>query len=802
MNWFHGFQRAIDAKFSVSGYKSIDFSYQKSDTGPNEVQRQEALKLQLSGTAMQTTINADIQQSSTGTKEENKSQIEVVNRHFKVKLGEFRTHFATQALMQYQDTLDGAEAEIMGEGHHLGVIVSNPKGYSKKEQLQGNQSQGPFVLRFRPVVSGSESVFVEGQLQRKGQDYSLDYVSGEIRFLNRVIRSEERIVVTYETENLLYKDQVWGLKYGYTLPETVLGLYYFNKKETQSQGFAVFDQGLGVYKWKSGEWDGSHELSWSRRTDLLETQEGLAFFSKGGYQVPSLSVTVEALTASETFAPVSGTGVSPGDYRVAATGEFLESAARYLFSAKTAAQHYGDTQQKETHLQAGTTQSWQDRVWQGSIRHEAVSSYGVSGNALQAYQRQTGEASVALPLWGFPFSERLQVERKSVSIGNVPSFKSLASESRLEVLSLNGWQNIGEATLRWQHEAPSRSVEEQVLRWTSAYTQTPQNHIQAVVEQRHQTAVFPTTLANISAAFSPVSQWQQDIKLGLENLKEIYNDTETAVAKWDVVYNTSIQPFSAYETRYTYKTQFKEVDRRGLYPYANQEFSWDNRLGLWGAQWSFQRRERSQSRNGFAAYPVVVAESQGVTKTNIARFQNRPFPQMTWSLQGEFEDSISETAGSTASVKKTRATRLKSDLAMQIEKHTGGLTADIEDRETLSGATTTSYQGKYGTYFQFNGMPSMLRCEMAFTHYRDNGVYESYTPALTYTFRPSSGFDFSFRYSLERIFRASGTVDSPSWDLAVKAEFGRLVLTGTVLQAQKVGVPERFEAYLKMSYVF
>lgn len=751
---------------------------------------------------MQTTINADIQQSSTGTKEENKSQIELKNRHFNVRFGEFRAQFANQALMQYQETLEGAEAEVMGFDHHVGVMVSTPKGYVKKEQFQGNDSQGPFVLHFRPVVPGSETVFVEGEIQVKGQGYTLDYSSGEIRFVSRVIRSEERVVVTYETENTLYKDQVWGLKYQYVRPDVTLGLFYLSKKETQSEGFVGLDQGLGLYQWTSGPWDAAHEFSWSKRLDQMGDSAGTALFTKGAYQSPSMSVTVEALTASDRFMPVSGTAVSPGDYRYAVTGEWREPLATYRAAAKTGRQHYGDTEQRETFFQAGTTQSWADVVWQASARHEDLSEQHVSGNTFQAYQRQTGEGGVAMPLFGFPFSERVKVERKAVSIGTMPSFKSLESQSRVEVMALDAWQNIGEATLRWQQEAPSRSVETQVLRWTSSYAHSPRNHVQAVAEQRYQTGRFPTTLANISAGMSPVSEWDQEVKLSLENLKELYNEVPADVAKWDLAYHTTYRPFAAYETRYAYKTQFKDVDRRGLYPYENQEFSWDNRWTLWGAQVSVQRRERLQSRSGFDAYPTVVAESNGHTKTTIARFQNRPFPRMTWSMQGEWEDAASQTAGDTAEDERSLAKRMKSELVMQIDRHAGGLTVDIEDRETLEGTATSLYQGKYGTYFQFNGMPSTLRCELSFTQYRDSSAYESYTPALTYTFRPSSGLDLSVKYSLERIFSETGTADNPSWDVALKAELGRLVLTGTVVHAQKVGVPERFEAYLKMSYVF
>ncbi len=804
-DWFSAFRKETDARFSVSGYKRIDFSYQKSESGPSEIQRQEFLKLQMSGTVMQTTVNADIQQSSFGTGDDNKSQIEVLNKHFRVKLGEFRASFAAHELMQYTETLDGAEASLMGDGHYLGVVISNPKGHAKKEQFQGNHSQGPFVLQFRPVVPDSESVLLEGVVQKKGQDYTIDYSSGEIRFVSRLIRSEERVVVGYETENLLYKDQVWGVNYGYTWPDSNFGLYYLHKKETQNQGFQLLEQGLGVYQWQSGSWSGVHEGSWSNRVEqVLGSHHGWAFFNKGNYQTPSMSVTVEGLTASDTFVPVSGTGVSPGDYRYALSGMLRDTGARYSLLARQRRQRYGEIQQLETFLQSGTTQQWQDMEWRLGMTHELLSESDAMGAATQAYQRQTGETSLLLPIWGLPFSERIQVERKSVSVGASPSFKSLQSQSRLEIGHVDAWQNIAEATLRWQKSAAAtESIEERVFRWTSAYSHSPQNHIQAVAEQRYQTDVFPTTLANMSVAVSPFSEWQQDLKLSLENLKEVYNEREAQVAKWDFVYNTTLRPLSFYETRYTYKTQLKDVDRSGVYPYANHEFSWDNRLSALGAQMSLQRRERSQERHRFDQYPLVIPESSGLTKTTIARFQNRPFPKVTWSLQGEWEDARTETWSIQNSDEQLiRMQRLKSDIAMQIDRHTGGMTVDIEERVAVVGGSDALYQGRYGTYFQFNWLPSTLRFDVAFTHYRDSDSYESYTPSLRYTFRPSSVFDFSVHYSLERIFRSSGIVDNPSWDMSVKAELGRFVLSGTVLQSLKVGSPERFEAYLKMTYLF
>jgi hypothetical protein len=486
-DWFASFKRETGARFSVSGYKTIDFSYQKSDSEPNTIHRQESLKLQLSGSMMQTTVNADIQQSSTGTREENKSQIELKHDNFWVKLGEFRTSFANKSLMQYTDALDGAEAKIMTGQHHLGMIVSNPKGFAKKEQFQGNQSQGPFTVQFRPVVPGSETVFLEGVLQKKGQDYSMDYSTGEIRFLSRLIRSEERLEVRYETENLLYKDQVWGLNYGYESELSSFGLYYLNKKETQTQGFLRLEQGLGDYRWRVGDWHAAHELSWSRRqAQADEALSGLAFFSQGGYETPSVSVTIEGLTASDAFSPVSGTAVSPGDYRYSIATAIRDGAKTYTGLARERKQGYGLTWQQETFLQSGFVEKNADSDWRLGMTHEVLSDVDSLGNAVSAYQRQTGDVAFSTPVLGAPFSERVRVVRKAVSIGTSPSFKSLETESRWAFLTANSWQTIGEATLRWRHEAPTKSIEEQVFRWTSSYSHSSRNHIQAVAEQRYQ----------------------------------------------------------------------------------------------------------------------------------------------------------------------------------------------------------------------------------------------------------------------------------------------------------------------------
>jgi len=55
---------------------------------------------------------------------------------------------------------------------------------AKTDQLLGDSTPGPFYLTFRPVVSGSELVLINGVLQARNTAYTLDYTTGRLLFSN------------------------------------------------------------------------------------------------------------------------------------------------------------------------------------------------------------------------------------------------------------------------------------------------------------------------------------------------------------------------------------------------------------------------------------------------------------------------------------------------------------------------------------------------------------------------------------------------------------------------------------------
>ncbi len=89
-------------------------------------------------------------------------------------------------------------------GGLLRAFTSEDKGYTRNETFSGNDTPGPYFLRFTPVIDGSESVKVDEQPQQRGVDYRLDYQTGELWFdpiggSTKIIPSTSTISVSYQS---------------------------------------------------------------------------------------------------------------------------------------------------------------------------------------------------------------------------------------------------------------------------------------------------------------------------------------------------------------------------------------------------------------------------------------------------------------------------------------------------------------------------------------------------------------------------------------------------------------------------
>lgn len=107
---------------------------------------------------------------------------------------------SSNPLVGFNRTLKGATAQAQWGNSRMRYIRSETKAAARTIQIQGNDSPGPYYLQGSQIVDGSERVQVDGVEKRRGEDYTIDYFGGILRFRDgTIIPRTSTIVVTYET---------------------------------------------------------------------------------------------------------------------------------------------------------------------------------------------------------------------------------------------------------------------------------------------------------------------------------------------------------------------------------------------------------------------------------------------------------------------------------------------------------------------------------------------------------------------------------------------------------------------------
>jgi hypothetical protein len=103
-------------------------------------------------------------------------------------------------LVGFNRTLKGASATATWGRNRFRYITSETKAAARTITISGNDSPGPYYLQGSQIVDGSERVQVDGVEKRRGDDYTIDYFGGILRFRDgMIIPRTSTIVVTYET---------------------------------------------------------------------------------------------------------------------------------------------------------------------------------------------------------------------------------------------------------------------------------------------------------------------------------------------------------------------------------------------------------------------------------------------------------------------------------------------------------------------------------------------------------------------------------------------------------------------------
>ncbi len=160
--------------------------------------------------------------------------------------GDYELRRPKSYFINYFKKLQGAtfsnKLEV-GEGGTLStdasIAISRGK-FARNNILQQEGNQGPYRLqgnageRFIIVLAGTEKVFLDGKLMKRGieEDYIIDYNRGEVTFTNkRLITKDSRIIVEFEYSDQNFNRTLYAVNTEYAVGGLKLHFNLFNEQD-------------------------------------------------------------------------------------------------------------------------------------------------------------------------------------------------------------------------------------------------------------------------------------------------------------------------------------------------------------------------------------------------------------------------------------------------------------------------------------------------------------------------------------------------------------------------------------------
>ncbi len=154
--------------------------------------------------------------------------------YFKKSQGvEFETEFALDRNKVKENSMRIKTAAALSKGKYARNNIQGIEGNQGPYKLKGNEGE-TFII----VLAGSEKVFIDGKLIRRGEsyDYTINYNTGEITFTpNILITKDKRIVVEFEYSDKNYARALFFVNNEYKSKNLTLRLNAYSESDLKNQ---------------------------------------------------------------------------------------------------------------------------------------------------------------------------------------------------------------------------------------------------------------------------------------------------------------------------------------------------------------------------------------------------------------------------------------------------------------------------------------------------------------------------------------------------------------------------------------
>lgn len=657
----------------VKGAKSLSFT-SRSLEGSREgyspgLSREESLRLSVAGRANETEIEANLISTSVAGSNQNyqrddKVSILVKRASTEAYFGDFTADLNETEFATLNKVLSGVRLKGEYGLWNVKALYSSPKGQSRLARFYGDGTQGPYRLgAAQKVVVNSERLTVDGEPQRRGDDYTIDYDAGTVTFKRRTILPTIVVEVNFDDAASNYQHVTYALrptlnlspnaKLGATLINDADGLQGVTSVTTaetlpQSHYLVGVDGSLVT---DSGAYSG--ELAYSDlNPDLyagtLPSQRGKAYKLVVSQQLGTIGLTGALKKIDPEFAAISDPSPKQDLWQY---GGGVSYRPNSLFGAryKTDYQRYlqaGTSYRTELNSAGAglTPDNWPSLEYeysQTSDSNDPVSGASIS----RVITRKAGESNWRLG----PLSTSIKAAREEW-VNNSPS---------LEATNYNK-ANFGLATLGNDRLAMTSNVELEdreepsgarptKKRYVINLAATPNRALFTTLNLDHSddSALGATDVADLAYRVEASDYFRTDGKYSISSVTEDFATTE-AVSKQNGSLAFDLRPSRWLRFKYTFKPNFTKLLRLDRITYFNEQSQAEvnvvpNNYALIGL---LQKYGHAYAISKQAGPDYLIKENTADNASTLYSFKLAPLPYMSTELNYQLENGTTTTLSS------------------------------------------------------------------------------------------------------------------------------------------------------------
>jgi hypothetical protein len=585
--------------FIIKGSKTMTFSSRNIE-GTKEgfvpgVTREEALRLNISGRTDGVEVDANmISTSTTGTSQisqrDEKISVLLKRGSTEAYLGDFNADFNETEFTRLNKMLSGFRLKGDYERWGFNALYSSPKGESKFKRMYGDGTQGPFKLDAAPVVINSENIYLDGALQKRGDDYTIDYQAGTVTFLKKTIDPKSVLNINYDYSQTVYQHSTYGLRLT-SRPRQNLkaGVTYLNDSDSLS---------------------GAEEIRQNMAVNPVDPQSHFVVGADGSYVSDTMTLMGEAAYSSKSLNLLSTSATEETGKAIkldlgTQLGPFGISAHGKGISAKF--QPIADPNPKQDLREYGYGLSFRPNSLFGAKGDYDYEKYTQSGTVYEN-NYQTAKAGLTPDKWPsleYNFSENKESNDPVTgdTISRTITRNSAETIYRLGFLSTS----LKGTTEKWLRRSPSEEVTDyrrmnlglatvgiEKLTFTSnveledreeptgakPYRKTynlnlsaapsKQYFISTSLEYLDDSVQGQKNVTDLSYRAEPNEVVRTDGKYTIASVNEDYATTE-AVSKQSGSFSLDLRPFRYLRARYLFKPNFTRILRTDTISYNNEQ---------------------------------------------------------------------------------------------------------------------------------------------------------------------------------------------------------------------------------------